>query len=205
MEKWSLDTFNGTRLTLASTIISGFNSDFSTSYPVSTMIDVDFQINKLNGSYLSPIAEFLINDLQQNVTQFQTAIIDLFKTKFYEKYSKLFKIFKADYNPIENYNMTETEDSTTTTGSMYSNALGSDSGIYAYNSTAVSDTDKSSNSGSGRTDGGEILDKTLTRTGNIGVQTTQEMVGKTLDLYDKYNIVDKIYSDLLSILSMNCY
>ena len=205
MEKWSLDTFNGTGLTLASTIISGFNSDFTTSYPVSTMIDIDFQINRLNGSYLSPIAEYLINDIQMNITQFQTAIIDLFNSKFYEKYSKLFKIFKADYNPIENYNMTETEDSTSTTGSMYSNALGSDSGIYAYNSTAVSDTDKSSNSGSGRTDGGEILDKTLTRTGNIGVQTTQEMIEKTLDLYDKYNIVDKIYNDLLSILSMDCY
>lgn len=203
MKQWNSDIFSGNILTLASTIINNFNTLYATDnpYPYTTDVDIDFYINHLRNTYLSPIADYYIDELQVNQTQFQTNIVALFNSKFHDKYKQLFTIYNTDYNPIENYNMLET--SKEITGSMYSNANSGSGGVYAFNSSSLSDTDATSQSGSGRTDGG--TDRTLNRSGNIGVTTTQQMIDSTLDLYAKYNLVSYIYNDLIEILSLTIF
>ena len=197
MTKWKFDTF-ATIPTFITSIITYFNTLCDCSYPADTTLDDDFYINKLVSMYMSPIAEYYDETLNDDTSKINK-IVTLFESKFYDKYKIMFKIFKQDYNPIENYDMTEREDSITTTGSMYSNA--GNNKIFAYNSSNATDTDETASSG--RTDGGETLGRDLTRHGNIGVTTTQQMIDSTVDVYDRFNIVKFIYKDYLDLLTLD--
>ena len=44
----------------------------------------------------------------------------------------------------------------------------------------------------------------LTRKGNIGVTTTQQMINSELELRE-YNLIEVIYSDIDSILTLKIY
>lgn len=85
-----------------------------------------------------------------------------------------------DYNPIENYNMTETEGETTsgsTTGSGSSGGSTTTS-EYPFDATgakAVAKSENGANSESSSESEGQ-RDRTLTRSGNIGVTTSQQMI-----------------------------
>lgn len=197
MTKWAIDTF-GSIPTFITTVVSYFNTLTTASYPTDTTTDLDFYISRLNNTYMSPIAEYIINNAIDDTSAINS-IVALFENKFYDKYKQMFKIFKTDYNPIENYDMTEHEEYTKENGSMYSNA--NHNSINAFNSTTASQTDEQSNSG--RTDGGETLDRDLTRHGNIGVTTTQQMIESTIDVYEKFNIISSIYTDFYNLLSLD--
>lgn len=183
-----------------SPIIAYFNgliSDSGRSYPVNDVIDLDFNINKLQNSYISPIAEYIIDNSQNPVSE----IINIFTTKFYEKYEKMFKIFASDYNPIENYNSVEDIQRDNTVGGLNGNTIVSNSGIYAYNSSSLSDTDEQTTT----TKGEESETTHSTKSGNIGVVSTQDMILQTNEVYSKINIIDLIYKDMIGILSLDIF
>ena len=147
------------------------------------------------------------------------ALAQLCYTRLYGTLRKLYLAMLTDYNPLQNYDMTETEtngkmrsgtDTTTTTPAEYtqtttekvsgldSTGTGADS---SWTQTAVA---PGTNPGSAATTYGSREDggHTLTRSGNIGVQTSQEMEGKSIDLFGRGDYWEKVVQAVAEVITI---
>lgn len=148
--------------------------------------------------------------------------------RFGENWLRLYATTTVDYNPINNYDMSEqvhreadgtslnrnTRDLTDTTNHGMSNT--STDFVYGFNSSNEQPSNKYisqdggttvvKNSGSDTDDGTttENEDITRTRSGNIGVTTTQQMLEQERRLWD-WNFVKKLFDDIDSILTLRVY
>ena len=106
----------------------------------------------------------------------------------------------STYNPINNYDMEETRTPDLSTGVTAS--AESKTGVFGFNGTNAKDS--ASNDGSSNSTTTLTGTDTLTRKGNIGVTTTQQMITQEIELrkHDFYRI---IYSDIDSILCLKIY
>lgn len=115
--------------------------------------------------------------------------------------------FDSDYNPINNYDMTETEtpNITETTSGSSNSKVESDSNasssVYGFNSTdavpaTTSDADTTTEAlkANNYTDGSRTTTgtRTLTRSGNIGVTTSQQMLESELELR-KFDLLERVF------------
>lgn len=105
--------------------------------------------------------------------QITSAVADFVNSHVYEL-DKLYATTEAEYDPIENYSMTESGTDATTASSS------GDTTDYAtsYNSESENKTGKSAATGSSST----TLVHNFTRSGNIGVTTSQQMLQSERDL-----------------------
>lgn len=149
--------------------------------------------------------------------------------KVYEnEYTKKVETLLLEYNPIENYNSSETEEmttvntsttgnenTTTTTSSSESNSTGEmmnkispyDSENFNNNNNQTNTTNSSANGtdSTKSTDSGNITAngntvRTLTRKGNIGVTTTQQMIESEFELRSKnlvFEFLEKVSKFIL--------
>ena len=101
------------------------------------------------------------------------AVADFINSQVYEL-DKLYATTEAEYDPIQNYSMTESGTDATTASSS------GDTTDYttSYNSSTENKTGKSAASGSSST----TLVHNFTRSGNIGVTTSQQMLQSERDL-----------------------
>lgn len=135
-------------------------------------------------------------------------------SKVYEnEYTSKVNVLLTDYNPIENYNSTETETTTTenatTTGnentttsttnsttensgettnkvSPYDNEnFSNDNNTNSTNTTNINGTDTTSITDSGNISSNGTTSRTFSRKGNIGVTTTQQMIESEYELRAK--------------------
>lgn len=195
MNRWLIGDVELDTNTLIKDIIAYFNTltasvpdpqNPSPDYPYDTSLDALFWYNKLSGRYTAPIIDGYIDNYGDN-TGLTAFITNMFKSYYYDKYLKMFTIFKSKYDPLYNYNMTEHEE----------HKEGTSGGVYAYNSTGTSPSNTDATDGSGERD--------LTRAGNIGTVTTQDMIVSTLDLYDRMDIINSIYDDLIKLIALSIY
>ena len=115
--------------------------------------------------------------------------------------------FDSDYNPINNYDMTETETpniTETTSGSSNSKVESeshASSSLYGFNSTdpvpatkSDADTTTEALKANNYTDGSRTTTgtRTLTRSGNIGVTTSQQMLESELELR-KFDLLERVF------------
>ena len=180
-------------------------------------LDAEYFGNYSGSKNLSPLVKRLLNADEDTtlsntrINQLASIIYNLNGVNWAKEYATL----GFEYNPISNYDMTETETASGTTSnekhntgtvgdvrteSGTSSASGSaDNDIYGFNSsTAVNDTASETTSSATaqntvndtrtdnltETDAGERSDeRTLTRSGNIGVTTSQQMIQSERDLY----------------------
>lgn len=158
---------------------------------------------------VSSIIDFTSEESALRSMEIALAIHELFK----EKWAKLWEIESQEYNPLENYRMVEKVtinhghkiDYTGTDGNIADN----DTKTYGFNS--ITGKDASSSHGSATetrnlhdTHSGQDVTDT-TRSGNIGVTTSQQMAESTYDLYAKWNIWKVIFEDIDSILTIPIY
>ena len=129
------------------------------------------------------------------------------------EYTSKVSLLLTDYNPIENYNSSETETSisentttsgnenttTTTTNSTTENSgvttnkvspydsenFSNDNNSNSSNTSTVNGTDSTSITDSGNISSNGTLTRTFTRKGNIGVTTTQQMIESEYELRAK--------------------
>ena len=144
------------------------------------------------------------------------------------EYSTKVSMLLMDYNPIENYNSTETESTssentttsgnenttTTTTNSTTENSgdttnkvspydsenFSNDNNSNSSNSSTVNGTDSTTISDSGNISSNGTLTRTLTRKGNIGVTTTQQMIESEYELRAKnlvFEFLEKVSKFIL--------
>lgn len=141
-----------------------------------------------------------------------TLVLSRFKTSWEHKN----ELMTASYDAIENYNLTENEnidrtvDIDKTVVIDRDGTTSADNDVYGFNSALAvpSDEAKGTNTldGSDVEDTNEILDedRLLTRTGNIGVTTTQQMIQQEIDLW-KWDFMTDIFIDASSILALEVY
>lgn len=138
-----------------------------------------------------------------------------FGTPWAKKYAALV----AEYNPIENYDMIEEEDTSITddadtrvTGNAANNttSVSSSHNVYGYNSSSPTPADSDSTSTGTNTDldtkydNERGIDRTLTRHGNIGVTTSQQMIESELKLR-AYHFFEEVFKDIDTILALPIY
>lgn len=163
-------------------------------------LDLDYYLNHGQRS-ISPLYEQLINQ-QANNQDFNALnkLADIIYLKFKDKWNRIYDAYiKSIYKPLENYSMTEVEKTNTKVTST-DNTKG---GSYGFNSD-VSVPVNDSNSTSVVEGNGEDNKRELTRSGNIGVTTSQQMLESELQLR-KYNFYEELFKDVNSIVTLSIY
>ena len=169
------------------TIQANYSSKFTwlTSTDAETL-DMDYYLNHSGEKYISPItAKLYDNDSETYLTKIASLIV----LRFEDKWNKLHKAyFEDDYNPIENYAMTEEEN----VNSKIKTETNGKNNIYGFNTTSE-DGVPQDNSDIESTTSGDFDDnhRKLIRSGNIGVTTSQQMLQSEIDLrqWDFYNML----------------
>lgn len=131
--------------------------------------------------------------------------------KIYDAY------FNTEYKPLDNYSMVESENYTgkdaTNTDLQTTNNGTSDNNAYGFNTTAVDGVkygktindntqDLKGNKDNNFTD--KTFNRELTRSGNIGVTTSQQMLESELNLR-KYDFYQQVFKDVDKILCSYIY
>ena len=156
------------------------------------------------------------------------SIISNLSEIYNNEYTTKVSLLLTDYNPIENYNSSETETSTnettttsgtentttTTTNSTTENTGETTNKVSPYDSenfsndnnsnssstSTVNGTDSTSITDSGNISSNGTLTRTLTRKGNIGVTTTQQMIESEYELRAKnlvFEFLEKVSKFIL--------
>ena len=163
-------------------------------------LDLDYYLNHGQRS-ISPLYEQLINQ-QSNNQDFNALnkLVDIIYLKFKDKWNRIYDAYiKSTYNALENYSMTEVEKTNTKVTST-DNTIG---GSYGFNSD-VSVPVNDSNSTSVVEGNGEDNKRELTRSGNIGVTSSQQMLEQELQLR-KYNFYEELFKDVNSVVTLSIY
>ena len=124
--------------------------------------------------------------------------------RFKEKWQRIYNAMFASYNPIENYDSTESHSGDDTS------SISSDSDITTKQSSYdTSDLETTSQviSNSNPINNYSKIDynSTITKHGNIGVTTTQQMIESEIDLRQLHDFIDIIYGDIGSYLLANIF
>lgn len=246
------------------------NADIST-----TFLDMGYYSRSAQ-KIAAPIVIDISDDSQPLDTEQRTQLAGIVFTLFNRKWERFWNVLNVEYNPISNYDMTETEsieidvsdthqntgtvtnvtddvmretgtvtnvsdNDSTQTGTVTDNGVNSvESGIFGFNSSdsvgantsdgTVSNT-RTDNLASTddttetRTDnltkdrdvsdtetrnlsdvltGNRDTERTLTRSGNIGVTTSQQMIESELELW-QWNFFKSVYEDIDSICCLDVY
>lgn len=153
----------------------------------------------------------------------------IFARTYQTKYNKLLATEKLEYNPIENYSMTEngtdvrTPDlvsNTTASGTSSGNATDSStntSAVTTYDNTAdfinqnkgtadTTNTTSTENSSTGKTTttGTEKTTHEFKRSGNIGVTTSQQMIQSEREIAD-FSVLAQFVNDIANLICLSVY
>lgn len=169
-------------------------------------LTLDYLLNRYD-KIMSPLFMRLYEIREEDLSAVATDISKIINTKFVFNWNKLAEATFGDYNPIENYNMVENKktdfeehtvtDNTETVTNSYN-------GFNADDMKEVSKSETEGNIDTTKTDTGTSANNELTRHGNIGVTTSQQMIESSYKLAQK-NIIDIIYRDIDSILFIDYY
>lgn len=185
------------------------------SETVADSLDFDFYYSTAGVFEVSP---FVIS-LMDNYPDFLQILANVIATRYANKWRRLVEAFELNYNPIENYNMTEnrnkdtTANGTTKTAQNLTTSLKTSAAVFGFNSGAPSDSEEETRTqnvqGDADTNKTETVKEDteaeqLTRSGNIGVTTTQRMLEQELELR-KTDIFAIILADTASVIALKYY
>lgn len=163
-------------------------------------------------------------DLAKNPTSALHPAAETLALKYAKKWKRLWKVMVSEYDPIQNYSMTEQEEAqtgreTSREGERNAHAANQThtdtvNGVYGFNSVTGKPSDiaeGNANADSRQSDVEESREKEnvengrrLTRSGNIGVTTSQQMLQSEIELW-KWNFFDAIFTDIDGVLSVGVY
>ena len=121
---------------------------------------------------------------------------------FRDKWTRVWEIVTAEYNPIENYRMVEHEEFAN--GDRTNRTIVTQGDVYGFNSSSPSPATRETESENGSTIDREG-ERELTRSGNIGVTTSQQMIQSSIDLYNNWLYFENVFQDVDSILTIPIY
>lgn len=188
-------------------------------------LDVEYTLGHSGEKIVSPLVDRL-KDMEDShlIESSINYIANIILTRYADKWTRLYSaLIDTEYNPINNYNMSETETpdfefkdvNKQQTKLETFNDLNNEQGIYGFNSssnqpsnsnvttskTVVIGDPNSNVSENTRTEKGS---RTLIRSGNIGVTTSQQMLESEIELR-KFNLYQLMYDDVDSIIALQIY
>lgn len=226
-------------------------NDFSVPWKTGEETDADL-IKNLNMAYhgshsgdknISPIVhKFLTSEDAET----RGKLAGIIYTMFGDKWSKLWDAFNTEYNPLNNYDMVETETPAETTHTITPAEttetitpaettmetkpakVVTENEISAFNSSSYEDSAKTTATGDVNDKGTDVFtvdesgvnkievdaagtdvftvqnERTLTRSGNIGVTTSQQMLQSEIELR-KWLYFNSVFNDIDTILTLSIY
>ena len=159
-------------------------------------LDINYYIGHSGEKIISPLYAKLI-EADENTAL--TIIANIIYNKFIDNWNKIYEAYTTEYQPLENYRMVENEK----VKSKVINTVGTNAGLYGFNSDEAQPTNEvhSTSTTEGSKDDN---DRDLTRSGNIGVTTSQQMLQSELDLRT-YKFYDQVMNDIDTVLCLKCY
>lgn len=177
---------------------------------VSKQLDKTLYLQYSSEKRISSYMERMLK-LQDDGT-IQNALQEIAKNllqRFEEKWNRLYlALVTSTYSPTENYDMEEKETPDLTRTKNVKTSVKQENGIYGFNSATPTPQSETVSSGE-KLDNEETEKntgtKTLTRHGNIGVTTNQQMINQEIDLRNNANFVNILFDDVDSILCLLVY
>lgn len=169
-------------------------------------ISIEYLLNRQD-KYFSPLFERLLQHYGSDYLSLAQRISVMIINKFLKGWSKLADAVFSDYNPIENYNMKENRSTLLEEVTNTENEETVTNKYSGFNADEMKDVSESSTDGSidtTKTTTGGKTNNELTRSGNIGVTTSQQMIESSYNLAKK-KILDLIYRDIDTILFIDYY
>lgn len=204
---------------------------------------LDIGVNKIGyGRQIGVLWDIVEND--PGGTSLNTVIVTTTYKVYEQSWQRLYTALTADYNPIDNYSMTESgQDTRTNTGTQSTSGTqsgteketpnltttstgenNSSGGLYGFNSaesvpsdtTHGTNTNMNTQSGTVNTETGgtsstirtddltENNVHTFTRSGNIGVTTSQQMIESELELRKK-QFYEIVFHDIINYVCLHVY
>lgn len=188
-------------------------------------LDMDYFGNHSGKKATSPLIDILLkeNDLDVLDITLKNRLTDVIFVKYGLKWNKLYDTLVAEYNPIDNYNMVEVDtpnyenkiEGKQNSQIAISGTNGKTNKLYGFNSTEAIPVSTEEGSIAQTTSGRQDLNyqestetrkgsKTLTRRGNIGVTTTQQMLESERRLWF-WSLVEQAFEDVDEVLTSNYY
>lgn len=196
----------------------------------STVLDIEYFGNRSGGKFVAPVIMNLLGDETELSETDRQLLARIIWTKFGEPWKHLWDTNVVAYNPIHNYNMTDKREMAkgeseakaghdssvdTTTHGRANEVTENVAGLNNTNNKGkLADVSISQESGTtgvvGQRDtkddtvraSNEV--ETTTRSGNIGVTTTQAMLTAEREVW-MWNFFDQVYKDIDSVLSLPIY
>lgn len=164
------------------------------------LIDIDL-VTRYSQRIISPIVEAISPDTAEMTSEQITNIARVAFLRFGDIWRGLYKTLTLEYNPLENYSMTETSERVRTSDNTSTTSSGVTNKINGFDSSNPVDSDSSTGYNDGTSIGNETDNNTLTRSGNIGVTTSQEMIEaeRKVRQYDFYKTVSDNIASLITI------
>lgn len=196
----------------------------------STVLDIEYFGNRSGGKFVAPVIMNLLGDEVELTESDRVLLARIIWTKFGEPWKHLWDTNVIAYNPIHNYNMTDRREMAkgeseakaghdssvdTTTHGRGNEVTENVAGLNNTNNKGkLADVSISQESGTtGVTGQRDTKDDTVrasnevettTRSGNIGVTTTQAMLTAEREVW-MWNFFDQVYKDVDSVLSLPFY
>ena len=195
------------------------------------LLDFEYLSNQSGDKIISPAVEKALSSGVLSDTSFNT-LCDVAWMMYNKRWARLWEILTAEFNPIENYSMTDTHtfehgkketnsgtDTTRRTGTDTVTHTGdNENEVSAFNSETYEDaakvtqntTDLDTRNMNDALEHGHVITNSgvdterTTRSGNIGVTTSQQMAQSSIDLW-KWNYFYDIFSDVDSIFTITTY
>lgn len=205
-----MDFEDNNPITALCTLISGeegLNEELAKIFDEEgTSLVLDYLLNRYDRT-MSPLFMRLYNKYEEDLEDTCQAVASIIKMKFLFNWNKLAEAVFSDYNPIDNYNMVENKKTDYEEHTVTDSSEKTTQRYKGFNSNDMQDVSESESEGdidTTKTDTGTSANNELTRRGNIGVTTTQQMIQSSYELAKK-NVLDIIYSNIDNVLFIDYY
>ena len=159
-------------------------------------LDIDYYVSHSGEKYASKFYLTML-DHNKDITYIANVIFNRFK----DKWKKIYDAMMKEYNPLENYSMVEDENVNTD----ITNTSNGSSNVFGFNTESEDGVADSKNEGSNTTSGKfDDNHRKLTRSGNIGVTTSQQMLESELEIR-KNIFIENVMNDIDSIMCLKIY
>lgn len=160
----------------------------------SEYLDIMYYVSHSGEKYAS---RFYLTMLEHEKTIVDIAHIVF--TKFSDKWKRVYDAMMMEYNPINNYDMVENEK----VNSKITSTIGVNNSTHGFGSPTAAPTDEGSSTTTTEGDAKDNV-RELTRSGNIGVTTSAQLLAGELEVR-KNLFIEEVMKDIDSIMCLKIY
>lgn len=172
-------------------------------------LDEDYYLSHSGGKFISNAYKRLIDAEEDNIIT--DALLEMAKMilqKFALSWDKIYSAINTNYKPLENYDMEQTETPDITHIKNVKTNMKVQNDVYGFNSSNPVPSSQTTTDGASLNNeetNKETGTRGLTRHGNIGVTTSQQMLQSEIDLRSKFNFTNHLFDDVDTMLCLLVY